>query len=303
MTVSSRHLLSIGRFARTTGLSIRTLRRYDAIGLLVPARVDEDTGYRWYTLDQARDGEAIRRLRELDVPLDEVKALLHAPPEALLEGLAAHRARLEGRAVELRRTLEELSRLIDGKEQLVPEQGMVTFEIGIEDVEETKALVIKERVHQDEMSEVVPKDIAEVHAYVQELGLGFHGPPLCVCPFPDDDGKLSAEIGWPVPGDVPGRDRIELVTLPATRALVMKHVGPFTGLGEVVPPDERGDGGERPDAAGAPREIYVTDPEEVSDPNRYETVIVWPIGQEGELNPKPGDYFKRRVEVENGPPQ
>jgi DNA-binding transcriptional MerR regulator len=303
MTVSSTHLLSIGRFARTTGLSIRTLRRYDAIGLLVPARVDEDTGYRWYTLDQARDGEAIRRLRELDVPLDEVKALLHAPPDALREGLAAHRARLEGRAVELRRTLEELSRLIDGKEQLVPEQGMVTFEIGIEDVEETKALVIKEHVHQDEMSEVVPKDIAAVHAYVQELGLGFHGPPLCICPFPDDDGKLSAEIGWPVPGDVPGRDPIELVTLPATRALVMKHVGPFTGLAnsyrlmsEVM--DENG-----LTAAGAPREIYVTDPEEVSDPNRYETVIVWPIGQEGELNPKPGDYFKRRVEVENGPPQ
>ncbi len=296
MTVSTTHLLSIGRFARTTGLSIRTLRRYDAIGLLVPAHVDEDTGYRWYTLGQARDGEAIRRLRELDVPLDEVKALLHAPPEAQLEGLAAHRARLEGRTVELRRTLEELSRLIDGKEQLVPEQEMVKFEIGIQDVAETKALVIKERVHQDEMSEVVPKDIRAVHAYVQELRLGFHGPPLCICPFPDDDGKLSAEIGWPVPGNVPGRDRIELVTLPATRALVMKHVGPFTALGnsyrlmsEVM--EENG-----LTATGAPREIYMTDPEEVSDQNDYETLIVWPIGPEGEL--KPGGLFNRRVEVD-----
>ncbi len=296
MTISTTHLLSIGRFARTTGLSIRTLRRYDAIGLLVPAHVDEDTGYRYYTLEQAREGEAIRRLRELDVPLDEVKALLHAPPEAQLEGLAAHRARLEGRAVELRRTLEELSRLIDGKEQLVPEQEMVKFEIGIQEVAETKALVIKERVHQDEMSEVVPKDIREVHAYVQELGLGFHGPPLCICPFPDDDGKLSAEIGWPVAADVPGRDRIELVTLPASRALVMKHVGPFTGLAnsyrlmsEVM--EENG-----LTAAGAPREIYVTDPEEVSDPNEYETRIVWPIGPEGELNP--GGFFKRRIEAD-----
>ena len=72
MTLSTAQLLSIGRFARTTGLTIRTLRRYDAIGLLVPAHVDEDTGYRWYTLEQARDGEAIRRLRELDVPLEEV---------------------------------------------------------------------------------------------------------------------------------------------------------------------------------------------------------------------------------------
>ena len=296
MTRATTELLSIGRFARTTGLTIRTLRRYDAIGLLVPAHVDEDTGYRWYTLEQARDGEAIRRLRELDVPLDEVRALLHAPPETLREGLEAHRARLEGRAVELREKLEQLSRLIDGKEELVPDKEMITFEIGIQDVDETKALVIKEHVHQDEMSEVVPNDIAKVHAYLQELGLGFHGPPICICPFPDDDGKLSAEIGWPVADDAEGRGRVELVTLPATRGLVMKHVGPYTALGnsyrlmsEVM--EESG-----LTSTGAPREIYVTDPEEVTDPNEYETVIVWPIGPEGEL--KPGGFFKSRVEVE-----
>jgi DNA-binding transcriptional MerR regulator len=296
MTVSTTHLLSIGRFARTTGLTIRTLRRYDAIGLLVPAHVDEDTGYRYYTLEQARDGEAIRRLRELDMPLDEVRALLNAQPEALREGLAAHRARLEGRAVELRQTLEELSRLIDGKEPLVPEKEMVKFEIGIQEVDETKGLVIKEHVHQDDMSEVVPKDIAEVHAYVQELGLGFHGPPICVCPFPNQDGTLDAEIGWPVPKDVPGRGRIEPTTLPATRALVMKHIGPFTALGNSyrLMSEVMEENGLTP--TGAPREIYVTNPEEVSDPSDYETLIVWPIGPDGEL--KPGDTFKRRVEVE-----
>jgi DNA-binding transcriptional MerR regulator len=296
MTVSTRQLLSIGRFARTTGLTIRTLRRYDTIGLLVPAHVDEDTGYRYYTLEQARDGEAIRRLRALEVPLDEVRALLHAPPDAVRDGLVAHRARLEGRAAGLRQTLEELSRLIEGKEPLVPEKEMVRFEIGIEDVEEQKALVIREHVHQDEMSNVVPKDIGEVHAYLQELGLGFHGPPICICPFPNEDGTLDAEIGWPVAEEQPGRGRIEFKSLPATRALVMKHVGPFSALGnsyrlmsEVM--EENGLA-----AAGAPREVYVTDPKEVSDPNDYETLIVWPIGPEGEL--KPGDFFKRRVVTE-----
>jgi len=296
MTLSTAQLLSIGRFARTTGLTIRTLRRYDAIGLLVPAHVDEDTGYRWYTLEQARDGEAIRRLRELDVPLEEVRELLHAPPETLREGLEAHCARLEGRAVELRHTLEELSRLIDGKEQLVPEKEMVTFEIGIQEVDEVKALVVREHVHQDEMSEVVPRDIAEVHAYVQELGLGFHGPPLCVCPFPNEDGTLDTQIGWPVPEDVPGRGRIEPTTLPATRALVMKHVGPYTALGKSyrLMSEVMEENGLTP--TDTPREVYVTDPEEVTDPNQYETVIVWPIGPEGEL--KPGGFFKRRVEAE-----
>src|SRR5262245_25910678 len=176
MTLSTTNLLSIGQFARTTGLTIRTLRRYDAIGLLVPAHVDEDTGYRYYTLEQARDGEAIRRLRALDVPLDEVRALVHAPPGVLRDGLEAHRARLEGRAVELRRMREELSRLIEGKEPLVPEKEMIRFELGVEDLDAVKVLVISEHVHQDEMPTVVPRDIAEVHAYMQELGIGFDGP-------------------------------------------------------------------------------------------------------------------------------
>ena len=88
--------------------------------------------------------------------------------------------------------------------------------------------MVKEHVQQDEMSEVVPKAIAEVHAYVQELGLGFHGPPICICPFPNEDGKLDAEIGWPVPGTFPAAGGSSSKTLPATRALVMKHIGPFT---------------------------------------------------------------------------
>ena len=156
--------------------------------------------------------------------------------------------------------------------------------------------MVQEHVHQDEMPEVVPKAIAEVHGYLQELGLGFHGPPICVCPFPNEDGTLDAQIGWPVAKDVPGRGRIELKTLRATRALVMKHLGPFTALGNSyrLMNEVMEENGLTP--TDAPREIYVTDPEEVSDPNEYETVIVWPIGPGGEL--KPGDVFKRRVDVE-----
>ena len=294
MKASATHLLPIGRFARLTGLSIRSLRRYADMGLLVPAHVDEDSGYRYYTLDQAREGAAIRRLRALDVPLEEVRALLHATPEELRDGLIAQRSRLEGRAVELRSALAELTRLIDGKETLVPDKEMVRFETGIQDVDEQHLLVIREHVHQDEMKDVVPRDIGEVHAYLEERGLGFHGPPVCICPFADQEGKLQAEIGWPVAEPVEGRGRIEPKTVPAIRALVMKHVGPYTALGnsyrlmtEVM--EENG-----LEASGDPREVYLSNPEEVEDPNDYETLIVWPIGPEGEL--KPAGFFKRRVE-------
>lgn len=45
-------MFSIGEFARLGGVSVRTLRHYDEIGLLRPATVDQDTGYRGYTADQ-----------------------------------------------------------------------------------------------------------------------------------------------------------------------------------------------------------------------------------------------------------
>ena len=93
------------------------------------------------------------------------------------------------------------------------------------------------------------------------------------------------------------------MTLPATRALVMKHVGPYTALGNSyrLMSEVMEENGLTP--TGAPREIYVTDPEEVSDPNEYETVIVWPIGPEGEL--KPGGLLQapRRSRSSSGSPQ
>jgi DNA-binding transcriptional MerR regulator len=65
-------MLSIGPFSAACGLSIRSLRHYDELGLLRPERVDESTGYRFYALAQLGDARAIRRLRDLELPLDVV---------------------------------------------------------------------------------------------------------------------------------------------------------------------------------------------------------------------------------------
>jgi DNA-binding transcriptional MerR regulator len=87
---------------------VKALRHYDDIRLLRPAHVDDSTGYRYYSLAQAREAEAIRRLRSLHVPLEDVAELLHANAATVRERLAVHRARLEGRAVETQQILAEL---------------------------------------------------------------------------------------------------------------------------------------------------------------------------------------------------
>src|ERR1700751_5559245 len=69
-------MLRIGEFARLTGLSVRTLRFYDAVSILRPAEVDALTGYRLYALHQLQIASRIVALRRLGLQLDEVREAL-----------------------------------------------------------------------------------------------------------------------------------------------------------------------------------------------------------------------------------
>ena len=68
--------LTIGAFARRTGLSLKALRRYDESGLLVPAAVDERTGYRYYSPAQEDRARQISLLRGVEMPLAQIADLL-----------------------------------------------------------------------------------------------------------------------------------------------------------------------------------------------------------------------------------
>ena len=70
-------LLSIGAFSRASFLSVKMLRAYHEAGILVPARVDPQTGYRSYHSTQLTDAAVIVRLRALDLPLPRVREVVH----------------------------------------------------------------------------------------------------------------------------------------------------------------------------------------------------------------------------------
>lgn len=89
--MSDRNLLPIGQFAKLAGLSVHTLRHYDAVGLLAPADVDTETGYRRYDRSQLAAARLISDLRWLDLPIHLVRDVVADPdsPEAR-QVLAAH---------------------------------------------------------------------------------------------------------------------------------------------------------------------------------------------------------------------
>lgn len=99
---------TVKALAKLSGVSARTLRFYDAIGLLPPAYVGEN-GYRYYEAPQLHALQQILFFRELGFPLEEIRTLLPRAEADRIRALRAHREALEKNVVQT----QELIRTID----------------------------------------------------------------------------------------------------------------------------------------------------------------------------------------------
>ncbi|KOG51151.1 DNA polymerase III subunit beta [Streptomyces virginiae] len=114
---------SIGEMGRDSGLGVSALRFYDRAGVLVPARVDPVTGYRWYTPEQLDEARLLARLRQAGMPLADVRLVLAGWAGAdtgdtalvprLLDG---HLRRLERELADARGALSTVRALLGHKE-------------------------------------------------------------------------------------------------------------------------------------------------------------------------------------------
>jgi len=115
--------MHIGELAERTGLSLRTIRHYDDVGIL-PATARTDGGFRIYSEDDVDRLMVIRRMKPLGFTLEEMKDLLavldalqvEADPisaEALRARLAAYRTTAHERRAKLVETLARADEFID----------------------------------------------------------------------------------------------------------------------------------------------------------------------------------------------
>ncbi|WP_406280384.1 MerR family transcriptional regulator [Nocardia sp. NBC_00881] len=96
-------LITIGVLARASGLTASALRFYDDCGLLIPARVDPITGYRYYREAQRERAALIRQLRAIDLPLETIARILSGAPAVARQLLDHHVDDLARRAREAAR--------------------------------------------------------------------------------------------------------------------------------------------------------------------------------------------------------
>lgn len=101
-------MLTISEFARLVGLAPSALRFYDDCGLLPPASVDSSNGYRYYSPSQQTRARLLRDLREIDLPLADVRVALDADPAVLADLVRAHLRTVEAKTTAARAAAEHL---------------------------------------------------------------------------------------------------------------------------------------------------------------------------------------------------
>jgi effector-binding domain-containing protein len=266
-----RNLLPIGRFSEICRLSIPALRHYDELGLLPPAAVDPDTGYRYYSMSQAVDADRIRTLRFLEMPLPEIRAVLAGDPERTRTLLAAHRDRMIEQADRQRYAIALL-------EAMLSEEPPMTYEVHLRETRPQPAASVRGRAAWAELGPFISGALIEVFRVAGEQGARFAGPAYGIYHNAEaTEAEVELEIGMPVVEPVEPSGRVIAATIPGGLVATTVHagryeeVGPaYRALGEWV--QEHGH-----ETAGPPREVYIVGPDQVSDPGALRTEIVWPI--------------------------
>ena len=258
--------LSIGEFARLTHLSVRTLRRYHEADLLVPARVDEMTGYRYYTADQIPTAQVIHRLRDLDVPLATVRRILDAAdPRTRSELVAGHLHRLESELDRTRAAVRSLRRLLS------PEPAPVQVEVRA--VPQMTVAAVEGDVELDDVLGWYAGAMAELDATLREPA----GTPGGVY----DDALFEVGRGHVLvhrpTEDPPNRGRVHPVELPAVELAVATHVGDHDDIDVTYGEVGAWVVANALSVAGPVRETYLVGPRDTADRSQWRTEIGWPV--------------------------
>ncbi len=133
--------MRISEFAQVTGITRRNLLFYDKIGLLSPAMIDDNNKYRYYTYHQIDTANVITVLREIGMPLKEIKAYLSGrSPETLIGMLRVQKQVVQEKIMSLTQISDMLDTRIDLTEKGI-ETGVGSDVIVLKECEATPILL------------------------------------------------------------------------------------------------------------------------------------------------------------------
>jgi DNA-binding transcriptional MerR regulator len=220
-------MFKIGEFSRFSQVTVKTLRYYDKLGLLKPAKIDRFTGYRYYSANQLPRINRILALKDLGLSLDQVAQLLEddLSPDQIRGMLRLKQAEIQEQVQEEQ---TRLARVEWRLKQIEREETMPTQEVVLKKVPPIAVASVRDIVPITGIGQLFD----EVFAYLGQHSVNPAGPTMGI--YYDEEFREEAvdvETAVPVSESVPTGERLKSRELPAVEEMAcIVHEGTFDTL-------------------------------------------------------------------------
>lgn len=270
-------MLSIGEFSKICNVSTKTLRYYAEIGLILPNEINNENGYRYYSIEQLQTILFIKRLKSYNFSLEQIKTIIQSEElqdEKLYLSLIEKKKEIDKQVKELNLISEELSNDISNLKQGKSIMSyMENLDVKIVEVEPMNLLYIRKMVQKHEFAYEYGSCFNKLFKKINEDKLTITNPPMALfhsseySPF-----GLDTEFAIPIKECIKG-------TRDFNPGLCLKTVlkGAYSDLSSVYVKQIEYAEKEGYVYKDALFEVYVNDPAMVESENDLITEIYYPV--------------------------
>jgi DNA-binding transcriptional MerR regulator len=281
LEAAARNMFTIGEFSTISGIPVRTLRFYHEEGLLVPAAVDVETGYRSYDERNLELANVIVALRNLEFSLDDIREIMAGANDDadLLAHLERQREVIGGRLQHFRDVVKKLDDMICQQREAQEMQKMAVSTYRVEERDVEPMLVAGLRM-QGRYS-----DIGQgFGALYKRIGRHAAGKPMCLY-YDGEYREEDANFEPCVPVRKPVKsDGIAIHELPPAHLVTLIHRGPYEELSRSYARIMKYAKEHGYEVKLPTREVYLKGPGMIfrGNPEKYLTEIQLPVKNHGE---------------------
>ncbi|MGG3800868.1 MerR family transcriptional regulator [Metabacillus fastidiosus] len=266
-------MISIGEFSKICGVSTKTLRYYDEIGLIHPEEINPDSGYRYYSISQLKKMIFINRLKSYHFSLEEIKTILESE-EKLWSALNRKRKEIQERLNAFEYTLKQMSNDISNLEKGISVMASLdNIEVQLVETEPVNILYTRQMLKSDDYAAGYEKYFSKLFKKIASEKLTLLGMPMTIYHSAEyNPAGNDTEFAIPVEEIVKG-------TRDLSGGLCAKSVlkGPYSELTSVYAKLMEWIEKEGYELVKSPYEVYVTDPNQAAVPEDIVTEVYFPV--------------------------
>jgi effector-binding domain-containing protein len=268
-------MIKIGDFSKLSMVSIKTLRYYDEIGLLKPAKVDQFTEYRYYSTNQLPRLNRINMFKDIGFTLEEISGLLdqNLSSENIKELLEQKRIEIKSQVDQLQQQLNKIDRYLI---QIKKEGTMPEYQVQIKKISPQKVVSLREVISDyskegmlwDKLCTPLNKNMSKVT-----------GAPITIYnEYEYKEKNVDAEVSLPIKGEFAVAKPITIRELPGEDQVAsVIHKGKYEEISKAYNALMDWIENNGYEIANFSRQVYLRGPGEEKNPDNYITEVQLPI--------------------------